>query len=447
MQTERRVYPLDNKELTEEQIAVVFAMTSRSPEPFDEIATKVSEERAAGFHERWVLDYGHASVAEHAIVHLAVENISRLACDTLEDNRLASYTEKSSRYQIIDREAFYVPVELNVYPVLKGWYIRTCQSLFDTYHELLKSCISMLREKIPTDDEETDRAYDLRIRRMATDGCRAVLPASTLTNVGMTANARSLEHAISKLLSSHLMEIRSIGADILDEGRSVTPTLIKYAQENPFLQAHARTEQHVPVPETSFHVVADFDPDAERKIASAILYRKMGYHYREDWHMDRSTSMKVIEEALDGIGPHDSLPREFEMADYTFVFTMDYGALREFRRHRMQTYIAQPLTIAHGLHVPPVVRDAGLEDQLRVATNQVDVILHEINDVLPQIGQYLVTHGHLQQILTKMNIRECYHFFKLRTSARAHESIRTPMLSALEQVKAIHPHLWEALGI
>ncbi len=96
----RRVYPLDARQLTEEQIAVAFAMTSRRPESFDEIAQQVTQEKAADFHERWVLGYGHASVAEHAVLHLAVENISRIACDTLEDNRLASYNEKSSRYQI-----------------------------------------------------------------------------------------------------------------------------------------------------------------------------------------------------------------------------------------------------------------------------------------------------------------------------------------------------------
>ncbi len=75
----RRVYPMDAHDLSEEQIAVAFAMTSRRPEAFDEIAEQVSKEKAADFHERWVLGYGHASVAEHAVVHLAVENVSRLA--------------------------------------------------------------------------------------------------------------------------------------------------------------------------------------------------------------------------------------------------------------------------------------------------------------------------------------------------------------------------------
>ena len=103
---QRRIYPLDPREITEEELAVVFAMTSRRPEPFDQIRDIVTAEKAAAFHERWVLGYGHASVAEHAVLHMAVENVSRLACDTLEDNRLASYTEKSSRYQVLDQGAY-----------------------------------------------------------------------------------------------------------------------------------------------------------------------------------------------------------------------------------------------------------------------------------------------------------------------------------------------------
>ena len=84
MTSRRRVYPLDSRNLSEEQIAVTFAMTSRRPEPFDETARQVSEATAADFHERWVVGYGHASVAEHAVVRLAVENISRIATDALE---------------------------------------------------------------------------------------------------------------------------------------------------------------------------------------------------------------------------------------------------------------------------------------------------------------------------------------------------------------------------
>ena len=106
-------------------------MTSRRAEPFDEIAEQVSQEKAADFNERWVLGYGHASVAEHAVVHLAVENVSRLACDTLEDNRLASYTEKSSRYQVMPEDCFHIPEELESEPDLRQHYIETARACFE----------------------------------------------------------------------------------------------------------------------------------------------------------------------------------------------------------------------------------------------------------------------------------------------------------------------------
>ena len=145
LEFERRIYPLDPRDITEEELAVVFAMTSRRPEPFDQIRDIVTAEKAADFHERWVLGYGHASVAEHAVIHMAVENVSRLACDTLEDNRLASYTEKSSRYQVLDQGAYYTPAELEGEPGLRDLYTAACDRLFLLYGRLVEEMQQHLR--------------------------------------------------------------------------------------------------------------------------------------------------------------------------------------------------------------------------------------------------------------------------------------------------------------
>src|SRR5574341_121050 len=106
---DRQIYLLSPKELSPETIAVAFAKTSRSPESFREIAAGLTDEKSAEFHEKWVVGYGHSSVAEHAVLHLAVENVSRLAIECLESNRLASYTEKSTRYQMWGPDSFYTP--------------------------------------------------------------------------------------------------------------------------------------------------------------------------------------------------------------------------------------------------------------------------------------------------------------------------------------------------
>src|SRR4026209_229222 len=133
---ERDIYLLSPRALSPETIAVAFAKTSRAPESFREIAAELSDEKSAQFHEKWVVGYGHASVAEHAVLHIAFENVSRLAIESIESNRLASYTEKSTRYQKWDSDDFTVPLELMDHP-LHADFVETVRLLFKAYADSL----------------------------------------------------------------------------------------------------------------------------------------------------------------------------------------------------------------------------------------------------------------------------------------------------------------------
>ena len=452
-----RVYPMDPKELTEEQIAVIFAMTSRRPEPFNEIQRLVTEEKASDFHERWVLNYGHSSVAEHAVIHMAVENVSRLTCDTLEDNRLASYTEKSSRYQVFTPDYYHVPAELDGNDALRETFTATCRRLFDLYGQAVEGLIAHLRTERPQRDDERDTTYALRLRREATDTTRFILPAATLTNVGVTMNARSLEHAIRKLLSAELAEERALGAHLKDQGRQITPTLIKYAERNDYLVGTAQQQREAAAPFQSVTpspgdaTLVHYDPEAEEKVATAFLYHASHRPYHEIWEHVRGLSSeergRIIDRALEHLGPHDSPVREMEAAYCTFEFVLDYGAYREFKRHRMQTYFPQPATTALGHVTPPLFDQPGLrelfEEALEVAEAGVEAVARE----QPQVAQYLVTHAHKRRVVATMNLRECYHLFKLRTQPTAHFSLVAVMLQALEQVQAVHPALFRHLRL
>ena len=460
----RRVYPLDAHDLTEEQIAVAFAMTSRRPEAFDEIAEKVSQEKAADFHERWVLGYGHSSVAEHAVVHLAVENVSRLAVDSLEDNRLASYTEKSSRYQVMPGDYYYVPRELDDHSDLKKEYEEACQALFQGYFKLIDGCVEYLRETTPRIATERDGAFNGRISRIATDHCRAVLPAATLTNVGVTANARTLEHAISKLASSDLLEEQSLGDAVREQGKLVTPTLIKYAERVEYLadalRIQANYARKLGLPDDQPGLFNNGDPEVrlvhwdrkgEEKLAAALLYRHSNLSYDQVWKrvedLASESRQAIIDESVAGLGPHDAPLREFEVVDYSFEFLMDYGAYREFKRHRMMTYLPQPLTVAHGFRIPTVVAQAGLESEFRQTVAAAEDAYWKVRKISPMAAQYLVTHAHNRRVMTKMNLRECFHLFKLRTSDEAHFSIREPMQEAMRLAVEVQPQFFRYLKL
>ncbi len=129
-------------------VAVAFAKTSRSPESFRKIASELTGESSAQFNEKWVVGYGHSSVAEHAVLHLAIENVSRLAVECLESNRLASYTEKSTRYQKWDCEDFVIPLEFTD-KSSRSIYINTCQELFQLYEQSLPAVIKSLDSELP----------------------------------------------------------------------------------------------------------------------------------------------------------------------------------------------------------------------------------------------------------------------------------------------------------
>ena len=291
---------------------------------------------------------------------------------------------------------------------------------------------------------------------MATDACRAILPAATLTNVGVTANARTLEHAITKLMSSALQEERDIGLELREQGHSITPTLVKYADHNPYLAAlRASPEDAHPgidAPPATSVALLDYDRDAPQKLAAALLFRNGGSYsdaLARSAALPEQDRLAIIHDAVHTIGPHDPAPREFELVGYTFEFTFDYGALREFRRHRMQTYLSQPLTTTNGYHVPNLIRDAGLEPAFQRAINQADAAFHELQSAYsePALAQYLVTHSHHQRVLSRLSLRECYHLFKLRASQQAHESIRLPIIEAMRLAVDVQPELFRHLPL
>ena len=73
---------------------------------------------------------------------------------------------------------------------------------------------------------------------------------------------------------------------------------------------------------------------------------------------------------------------------------MDYGALREFRRHRMMTPTFQPLTVKYGTNVPRVIGDSGLAEKFQEAAGAAAEIHGSLEREIPPAAQYAVTHAH-----------------------------------------------------
>src|SRR6266850_29028 len=179
-----------------------------SPESgFDQLAATpagaddmVAVQRAEEFYERVLVGYGDDSVAELAGAHVAVERVSTLAAKALEDSRIGlSPLEKSTRYVRFDRRAadggylFYRGAEL-----AGPDYLPAAEALFHVYSELIEPLTTSIRERFPIEEGESDRAWKSATRAKALDMLRGLLPAGTLTNLGLFGNGRAFEYLITK---------------------------------------------------------------------------------------------------------------------------------------------------------------------------------------------------------------------------------------------------------
>ncbi|PKN83079.1 MAG: hypothetical protein CVU46_17575 [Chloroflexi bacterium HGW-Chloroflexi-8] len=444
----RQVYLLDPQRLPPETIAVTFAKTSRSPETFSQIASELSTEKSAEFHEKWVVGYGHSSVAEHAVLHIAVENVSRLAVECLESNRLASYTEKSTRYQKWDQDSFLIPSELKSEKA-KQVFLDINHLLFQTYQESLPVVQKEIAKQYPQKINENEASWERRIRSMYVDVSRFLLPASALANVGITINARALEHAIRKMLSHPLDEVRKIGEEIKLVSKENVPTLVKYADKVPYWTGAAQNftiESHNIVPYSSdmdWCQIISYDRDSEKRILAGILYRFSNYDFRTILEYINGCSFEELERltklSIKDLQKFDIPLRELEYGNFIFDLIMDQGAYFEIKRHRMMTQTAQTLSTDLGYAVPKCICDSGFEKSYHSSMKKADEAYRFLADYDPIVASYVVPNAYNRRVLINSNLRSLDHLINLRSAPNAHFSVRRIVHRMAAEIEKVSP--------
>ena len=150
-------------------------------------ATKHATEKAIQFMEKWVLGYGHSSIAEGAVVNIALEGVSILATKTIEDNRLSSFCEKSTRYVSFNNSSFYIDKDLKE----SEFYFEIRELLdylFSVYQELHEPVLNYVKTISPMQNS-IQSAWERACAARRFDAIRYLLPACTKTSLGWTVNA------------------------------------------------------------------------------------------------------------------------------------------------------------------------------------------------------------------------------------------------------------------
>jgi len=452
--------------------------------------------RGKEFYSKILSEYGDDSVAELGEAQLAVEWISNIAAKKIEDGRIGlSYLEKSSRYIPFDKK---VGNKYNYYRderILKSkyadLYIESCDNAFDVYSKSIDLMQKFIAEIEPIDDfvyfdsisisekpfskltnkqdiESAKKVYKSTVRSRALDILRNLLPAATLTNLGITGNGRAFEYLLTKLYCSELTELRNLASLLNSELDCVIPSFIKRVNEKhgKSLQLFiTNTNREISKLTDNYlgNLQPDYSPqdvrlidytdskDALVKVVSAILYENAhGQSLYDIIKLVKSFTQEKIKEIISAYtkfrGNRRHRPgRAFEMVEYLFEMFTNFGMFRDLHRHRILTIERQLLSTKHGYDIPKEVIYSGIEKDFKDCMYLSDNVYRNLAKTMPYEAQYAVNFAYKYPYFIKINLRELYHMVELRTIAQGHPDYRYICQEIYKKVNDVHPLLTKGM--
>lgn len=425
-----------------EGLCAAYGRISRSTKSIAELRLDAAKDinKARQSNSKIVFDYGHSSIAEHAILNFDISGISRLAVEALEAHRLVSFTEKSQRYvDFSDTSVYDIDAEVESF-VLGVEYDTHIEACFSLYKKLLNA-------GVPGED------------------ARYVLPLATTTDIGMTINARNLELVIHRLISTGLREAQILGWDLYREALEVVPSLVKFrltgitSYKNKdmleFLNneygdikntTQALTDMLVDVNFKDTNVaLTEFTVDPDSIIADAHSMEIQGVPLFAGCDSILKEFYRIL---FRDMHAYSVPPRAFETANFYFIAQLSASAFAQLKRHRMCTILPSPYWVnvadTHQFIIPDSIaltRPTLFHEfySLCKKTSQLYNRWLEKFDEFPSMCNYLLLNAHTRFVQISMNMRSLYNFSRLRCDSHAQTEIRHLAKHMVNQVQEEAP--------
>jgi thymidylate synthase ThyX len=404
--------------------------------------------RAEELYERVFVEYGDDSVAQLGGVHLACEQASNLLTKVLEWGRLMSYLEQSTRYIAYDarlggRYRYYRDSAV-LASRFGTRYVGDMDRLFDTYSQTLEAVTDHVRDTVARHPDDSDFVYRQATRAKALDAVRGILPAASLSNVGIYGSGQGFESLLLRMRAHPLPEAREYAELMLHELRKVIPSFLRRVDvperggrwSHYLAVTRERTAELVeslfaaePADDGPAVTLVDFDPDAEHKLLAAICYPHS--HLSEQQLLERVARLGAAERLAlirAYVGERENRRhkpgRAFERIDYRFDVLSDYGAFRDLQRHRLLTIEWQPLTPHHGYVRPELVDAAGAAGAFDAAMARSAALYGVLRDPFPDQAPYAVAMAYRMRYAMQFNAREAIHLLELRSGSQGHPAYR-----------------------
>jgi len=449
-----------------------------------------NKNRGEEFYNRVLLEYGDDSVAELGEAQIAIEGLSNIAVKKIEDRRIGlSYLEKSSRYVAWNKKEngkykFYRDSEI-LNSRYADKYEESCNFSFDVYSKTIEPLTNYIREKYPiekynfkdsTDGKEklftklrneldlksANFIYKNSTKAKALDILRGLLPASTLTNVGITGNGRAFEYLLTILASSNLKEERDLASKIKNELDTTIKAFVRRTNDKYGLElqnylkqikikSNSISKQKIQpiVKKSQFTKLAEYESEdaAITKIIAALVYDQSPSTsfidiVKQIKKIPKQKRISIIEDFAKLRKNRRHRPsRAFENVYYTFDLMNNFGMFRDFHRHRALTLQRQLLTTDHGYKIPNELKIIGADKEFVECLYQSKSTFDLMRKKMPEQSQYVVNLAYNYPYMMKLNLREACHLIELRTIPQGHVDYRKVAQDMFKEIKRVHPNL------
>ena len=447
----------NRQDLTPEVLSAAYARISRDPRPINEIRKDARDEveRSRKSNKTIIFKMGHHSVAEHAVFNLDILGVSRLAMEEVEKFRLCSYTEKSQRYITLDKD-FVIPQELQG-TQLEKMFVDMIREQNKAYFELFEK----LKEHVFAKHKEladNPKNHNL-LEGWAKEDARYITALATESQVGHTINARNLELMLRRFASHPLAEVKNLGRAIYQEIVEVAPSIIIFHETNdrdaktyPELkELTGKITERVKSTDIDKEVkLAEYTENGDTIIAASLLHTSSGLAYEQCKSivegLSQQEQQKIFKTACRNMQFYDTMPREFEYANFTFNIALSAACFGQLKRHRMTTITVQPYDPQLGITIPESVKEIGMDKYFQQIVDKTNEVYNTINKEIPLAAPYILTNSHKRRVLIRLNAREMYHISRLREDTHAQWDIQNISRAMSRQLKQVMPLTFALIG-